>query len=443
MPFETVPGTGLTYCLIAFDAAGRERRDDPDGLMSERVMGVLGSEPITDVFLMSHGWKGDIPAAREQYDNWIGAMAKCTADIERAKNAPRGFVPLLVGIHWPSLPWGEEELGSSAVSFGLSEPNPIAALIDQYAERLSDSPAARAALQTIIAAAVENAAPSELPPDVRAAYQVLDREASLGDGGVAAAPGADREPFDPDRAYQAAQDEFGEGAASFGALSFMGGLLDPLRQLSFWKMKDRARLFGESGGTNLLAKIQRATVTRDVRVHLMGHSFGCIVMSATLAGPEGRGSLVRPVNSVAMIQGALSFWSYCSDIPYAKGKPGYFQSIVADRRVAGPIITTQSVHDTAVGKLYPLAAGAARQVVFAPGELPKYGALGSYGVRGPGPEIEDREMLAVKDSYRFAPGKVYNLESSQFICEGSGASGAHSDIAKPEVAHAVWEAALG
>src|SRR5205085_12030014 len=83
MTIEPVPGTNLMYYLIAFDAEGRERNDDPNGLMSQRVLDVLANEPITDVFLFSHGWQGDIPAAREQYGKWITAMAQCTADVNR------------------------------------------------------------------------------------------------------------------------------------------------------------------------------------------------------------------------------------------------------------------------------------------------------------------------------------------------------------------------
>ena len=40
-----------------------------------RILGELASEPYTDVFLISHGWMGDVPAAVGQYDRWIGAMA--------------------------------------------------------------------------------------------------------------------------------------------------------------------------------------------------------------------------------------------------------------------------------------------------------------------------------------------------------------------------------
>lgn len=37
-------------------------------MMSERVLDVLKMEPITDVFLISHGWLGDIRDAISQYD---------------------------------------------------------------------------------------------------------------------------------------------------------------------------------------------------------------------------------------------------------------------------------------------------------------------------------------------------------------------------------------
>jgi hypothetical protein len=36
---------------------------------------------------------------------------------------------------------------------------------------------------------------------------------------------------------------------------------------------------------------------------------------------------------------------------------------------------------------------------------------------------------------------IYNLDGTAYIRNGTGASGAHNDIANPEVAHAVWEAA--
>jgi hypothetical protein len=272
---------------------------------------------------------------------------------------------------------------------------------------------------------------------VVAAYRRLNLEADLGIGGAGAGPGGDRSGFDPEAVYQALR----EDAPSFGLFG-LGGIFGVLRTLSFWRMKDRARRFGETAGATLLARMMQAA-PRDLRFHLTGHSFGCIVMSATLAGPRGRGHVARPVASLALIQGALSIWSYCDDIPAVPGQPGYFHRVLADRRVSGPVLATQSVFDSATGKWYPLGAGVARQVAFAaPGELPKFGALGSHGIRGPGTNATDVSILPATGDYRFEPGKVYNLECSEVVKTGTGRGGAHCDICHPEVAHAVWQAAL-
>jgi hypothetical protein len=209
-------------------------------------------------------------------------------------------------------------------------------------------------------------------------------------------------------------------------------------------MKDRARKIGETSLHTLLAMLQRVAkdTGRDVRFHLMGHSFGCIVVAATLAGPRGKAT-AEPVHSAFLAQGALSLWSFCNDIPSAKGSSGYFRSIIDTKRVAGALVTTQSEHDTAVCKAYPAASFARGDVVFEVGEFPKYGALGAFGARGPGIDTIDLEMLDQKQSYDFKSGKVYNLESSRYIAKmESVGSGAHNDIAHPEVAHAMWSAVL-
>jgi hypothetical protein len=449
MPIRTVPGVGLTYYLVCVDGAGAERTDDPDGIngrLISRVTDLLAKESYTDVFLMSHGWMGDVPAAISQYDRWIAAMAMCKDDIERASKVRPGFRPLLVGFHWPSLPYGDEEMSAgSSVSFsapgaGAEAPPDTAALIDAYVDRIANTPAARKALETIFAAAAADTAPPKLSPEVVEAYRVLDRESGLGSGGPANAPGSDREPFDPEAAYQSALEDSEVSFGSFG----LGPVLGILQNLSFFKMKDRARMVGETSVHPLLATLQRvATETgRDVRFHLMGHSFGCIVMSATLAGPPG-GAIAAPVHSAFLAQGAVSFWSYCSDIPHAKGNPGYFRGIIDASRVSGAIVTTQSEHDTAVCKAYPAACFVRGDVAFAPGEFPKYGALGAFGARGPGVEAVDLKMLDWNQPYDFERGKIYNIESSQYIAEiQSLGSGAHNDIAHPQVAHAMWSAVL-
>src|SRR5438128_11656859 len=118
MPLERVPNTPLTYYLISFDKKGRERTDDPDGgVLSRRMLTDLATQPATDVFFMTHGWKGDLAAARDQYNRWIPAMLACPDDIARVRAIRPTFRPVLIGLHWPSLPFGDEEFGGGAASF--------------------------------------------------------------------------------------------------------------------------------------------------------------------------------------------------------------------------------------------------------------------------------------------------------------------------------------
>lgn len=451
MPIRTVPGTDVKYYLIAFDKRGDERQDG-DGLLSELVAQELRGGTYTDVFILSHGWKGDIPAAIEQYDAWIGAMLACTADRERARRVRPGFKALLIGFHWPSLPFGDEDLGTGAAfavgagkAMGSTGADPVAAtvpaeaaepLVETWADRIAETPAARDALRTIFAAAQRDIEPDRMPPEAVRAYLTLDRESGLGAEGPAGAPDADREPFDPVASYEDAKweaEDFGGGG--------LGGLLAPLRQLSFWQMKARARRVGESGGHALLRSL-RGVAGPKIRIHLMGHSFGCIVVSSIVAGPGGTEPVA--VDTLFLVQGALSLWSYCSRIPAVPDRSGYFHRVMHDGRVRGAVVTTRSRFDTAVRVLYPKAAGIAGQVEYDPAakRFPKYGGVGTFGIQGEGVEIEDLQVGPVDASYHFRRGRIYNLDADGVIKNGGGGAGAHNDIAHPEVAHAFWSAVL-
>jgi hypothetical protein len=57
----------------------------------------------------------------------------------------------------------------------------------------------------------------------------------------------------------------------------------------------------------------------------------------------------------SIIQGAVSLWSYTAKVPYRQNLAGYFHPIISDRKVSGPIITTQSRYDNAVRVAYPVA----------------------------------------------------------------------------------------
>jgi hypothetical protein len=441
MPIRSAAGTRVPYYLTVFDNKGNER-PEPDGtLLTTAILARLaqGTPPVTDIFVMSHGWQGDIPGAIGQYDAWIGAMAAAKADLDAARSTP-GFEPLIVGLHWPSLPWGDETIPPGPGLLSADDERPIEQEVEAYASRIADTPAARAAIRAILDSARKEPAPAPLSQNVRAAYATLFAESGLKVQGSAGAPGADQEAFDPEAIIKQAGAERPSSAVP-GVLGFGDGLKDivltPLRQLSFWKMKDRARRVGEGAGHELLRRLMRAAP--KARFHLMGHSFGCIVVTASIAGAKESEPLPRPVDTLFLVQGALSIWAYTDSIPYVPGTAGYFERIVANRLVSGPIVTTRSRFDRAVGFFYPLGAGSAGQIVLAAEDYPPFGGLGAFGIQGV-KDAEDRAMLPLTSAYDFEPGRIYNLEASDVIRNGSGPSGAHSDIAHPEVAHAYWEA---
>ena len=436
MGAEPVPGREGRYHLVAFDAAGVERPEDT-GPYSRDLTALVARTAPTDVFVLSHGWNGDLPAARRQYEAWVAAMAGCPEDQAAADARPGGFRPIVVGLHWPSKAWGDEDLGSATFALPARAPGApeggqgdgVARLVDSSAAGLGDTPTVRDAVRAIVDSALDDPVPAALPEPVREAYRRLDAALGLGAEGEGASPGDDRAPFDPEAVYQAC---LMEELASFGSTS-LGGLLAPLRVLTFWHMKRRARNVGAGCVATLLTRLQDAAP--GARFHLMGHSFGCIVVSSAVAspGPGGR----RPVASLALVQGAMSLWSFCSTIPSSPGRSGFFHRVLADGLVAGPVVVTTSVHDRAVRSSYPIGAGVRGQVDYLPDRLPTYGAIGAFGVRGLGIRVVDDDLRPVDEPYDLQPGVVHDLRADEVIRDGAGVMRAHSDITKPPVVHAV------
>ena len=430
MPFKPIPGTGEQYGLLSFDASGQERTDDGPGLFSQALLQKAQAEQPTNIFFFSHGWKGDMPAAVDQYNRWIGAMARLKADRDRM--GP-GFKPMWIGLHWPSQPFGEEKVAGSsfdALADGTKE------LLDEAVAHFGGTDAVRQPLEIIFQASVDEAGTTEVPLEVTRAYQDLAKAIGFtAGGGAGAAPDEEGVALDPQGALEAAN----MSGASFGiGSSIMNGILGGVRQLSFWTMKKRARTVGENGMHDFIAALMKAT---NANIHLMGHSFGCIVTSSILGGKNGRTPLPRPVNSVALVQGAFSLWSYADEgkVPDAK-TPGYFNNVIPSKTVSGPFLTTQSKNDLAVGVFYPAAVFLDRDVSFDPVKLPKSGAVGTFGIQGT--TAVAQKMLDENGTYAFDGGTIYNLDSDAFIKKMDGASGAHSDIDGAQVAHAIWQAAL-
>jgi len=426
MPFQTIPDTDVKYALINFDDDGRERLENGGARFSSALVEQVKRDRPSHVFLFSHGWKGDVPAAVDQYNRWIGAMWRLTAD---RSGLGTTFRPLFIGLHWPSQPWGDESLERGPVSFTTSGADLIQPAFEAAVRHFGGSAAVRAPLQVIFDAYRQNPGARVLPDEVVTAYHDLAKTVGFSAGGDAdSPPDQDGAPLDPQAAVRA--ERMASAGEVFGLRSSLrNGVLAGLRQVSFWLMKHRARTVGEQGMHQFVSALQQAC---DARVHLMGHSFGCIVMSSVLGGPGGTGALARPVDSAVLVQGALSLWSYAEKIPGAD-KPGYFRHLLAKHAVSGPLVTTQSTHDAAVGAAFPAAVGLVNEFDFGT-ELPRFGGVGTWGIQGT-TIAEGLTMLDPTGTYNFKAGRIYNVDGSRFIP-------GHSAIDGPEVAHLLWQAVV-
>jgi hypothetical protein len=79
MPLRKIDSADVSYYpllldLLLLDRYGAERPEQ--GALLSAAIANAAADGVTDVFIASHGWKGDVPAAIEQYDKWIAKMAE-------------------------------------------------------------------------------------------------------------------------------------------------------------------------------------------------------------------------------------------------------------------------------------------------------------------------------------------------------------------------------
>ncbi|TDN92832.1 hypothetical protein [Microbacterium sp. BK668] len=441
MVLRHVPDRSQTYHLIAYDRKGRELRDEDGTVASEAALAAIAEPGVTDVFILSHGWQGDYQDAISQYDRWVGA-----ADPDTETDDIR---PVVVGLHWPSKAWSNRELTDTPSGLLGDEPGEGSVTVDQavdeFAAQLGDDPETRRALREVLGYAAsispdeDASAADSLPSEVSEAYRALAAhlDASGDDDGLLGGG------WDPDAVFDdsltAAEDDGLLGDGFFARLR--EAVLTPLRQLTFWSGKNHAREFGEGAAADFVRDVMR---TADVRIHLMGHSFGTIVMAGAVRGPgEHPTPPPRPVNSLFLVQGAVSLWAFAEEAPAAfGGGRGYFADVLRPEFVSGPIVVTRSSWDYAVGKFYPLAVKLAGQFLLGDEKAPKYGGIGTFGIHGVDAAVELPALAkGTRSDPGFAPGKLYNIDASGVIARLDGASGAHNDIGHPELTWIAWNAA--
>jgi hypothetical protein len=416
--------TELPYYELVFNADGTLNTTDHQE--HPGLQAAVAAGGITDVFVFSHGWNNGVASARNLYEGMftllkdqLGAHLNSTA---------------FVGVVWPSLLFPDDDpvTAPSAPSTGLQLAAAIAPAM----------PAQQSQLDTI--GQLLDDKPQD--PDKLAEFHALTT------GLVTTAPQGNEDAgestlmtADPMTALSHAATMAPKSRSNAQGVGDVFGRLwaggrELLRTMSYYEMKNRAGVVGSQGLGPLLGALTGPGGAP--RIHLIGHSFGARLVSYSLSGlPSGATGSASPVKSVSLVQGAFSHFTFASALPFDRGRSGALAAFVD--RVDGPLVSTFTSADRAVGWWYPAASLLARQdaegdeaVTF------RWGAMGHDGYQND-PPAQAVTIAKGTPPYGFAAGRFYALDANTVIANKNQStfSGAHSDIQHPEVAWAIREAA--
>jgi len=438
--------SGFPYAEVQFTKDGTVH----DAGEVAALLQLLEGGAVTDLLVIAHGWNNDMDDARSLYRRFFERV-RAVLDAGRVPAATARSYAVL-GALWPSKKFAEKDLIPSGAA-GLSSAVTDAALIEQLDDLkgvfsdpaaddkleqakklvpdLDDSRRARERFADLVrsllpdlAADDEDASTSLFKLNGEQVMQRLSkpvlpaRPASAPRGGGAARLG---DPASPRG-----------GAAGLG--QFFSGMKSAARNLmnfaTYYQMKERAGTVGREGLSPLLRDIRARRP--DLKLHLIGHSFGGRLVTAAAAGRNDQPA-IKP-DTLALLQAAFSHHGFAQR--FDGTRDGFFRRVVANRMVAGPVVITCTQNDRAVGLAYPLASLIAGQVAADLGDKNDlYGGMGRNGAQKT-PEASDGMLLAVGGTYAFQAGAVHNLNADQVIHD-------HSDICKDEVAHALLSAIAG
>jgi hypothetical protein len=399
----------------------------------------VANGPCTDLIVMSHGWNNEPREARELYKQ----LAASLRDVLGQNRIPalRDRKVALAGVLWPSMRFANED-GSLGGAAGAGSPVAALDLIDQINELRKVFPD-RTAKRTLDAVAalvpqLEDSADArrefaELLKTLLSADAVDDEDASKDllatDGGEVMDRLAEpifipAPPSDP-QGGAAGVGELG-GAAGFG--DFLAGPISAAKKLlnmtTFFEMKARSGNIGTRGVAPVIAQIKQARP--DLNVHLLGHSFGARLVSAT-AKPLPQDS----VATISLLQGAFSHHGFARD--FEPGHNGFFRDVVDKKTVRGPTMITKTANDRAVGIAYAIASRISNEAAAGIGDAgDKFGGIGRNGAVKTAEAVDGR-LLPVGGAYAFRPRVLHNLLADDFIHD-------HSDVKGKEVAYAVLSA---
>ncbi|MGZ7072906.1 MAG: hypothetical protein ACXVKL_10750 [Candidatus Angelobacter sp.] len=205
-----------------------------------------------------------------------------------------------------------------------------------------------------------------------------------------------------------------------------------LNLTTYYQMKQRAGIIGSTALNPMLRAI--AQQNPQLHIHLIGHSFGGRLVTATAAG-TGDATILK-AHSMTLLQAAFSHYGFAKNWD-KKNHDGFFRRVVDNHAISGPIAITHTVSDKAVGMAYPLASLLAGQNAAGLGDKDSdYGGIGRNGAQKT-PEAIDGNLVVVGEKYIFMAGKLHNLNA---LNSAGDLIKSHGDVRNRDVAYTVLSA---
>ena len=409
----------------------------------------------TDVFLFSHGWNNNFSEAISLYGNFLKQL-----ETHVIANPPaRPFKPLFASITWPS-EWldfsdgpaiagdtsGDERLNDTIneMAAGVESATPgkgarFRELVAKPSVTKEEATELASLVKPLLNGSTDDEIDDGTKPVTDVAHPVTDGTKPVTEGDILRAvqsEAAARRPAVPgDIDDYGSVDVAGATTVDPQAAAFPG-FLDPravVRLFSVYRMKDRAGRVGTRGMGPLLRDILEAT---QARVHVAGHSYGCKVMLSAICAP---GELTRPVDSLLLLQPAISYLSLAARVPGTTRAGGY-RAALDPKRVVPPILSTFSKKDFPLHGTFHLSlrreSDLGEAQIAGAGDPPSYyAALGGYGPRGAGQVLIDLPKSGT--AYTLNAAKVIGLDGSANLING------HGDVASPHTAWAMYQLVFG
>ncbi len=376
------------YLKLYFDEQGKIAPDNTTKLAT-----MLDGDGITDVVILSHGWKNSETDAETLYKT----IWRYTRDNFQAGKEAKIAV---AGVIWPSKAYQtdfdtkvlssveaqstlsaadaapvndlpESDFNDAVAAFQAFLPNAdpgLASAAQEASQSLTNAPSF-----DLIKAGAEAVRLTSHPTDRELAADAKPFLDALGDANqaqflLASLQSPPQLNLSPETSATLGLGETVQGLYN-GARAAVARLLN---QLTYYEMKKRAGLVGAALANDVFKKIAPA---RPIRIHLLGHSFGGRLVTAAAEQLALPPKADLEFFSLTLLQGAFSHNALAKVVA---GGAGAFPDVVGCP--TGPITITHTHNDLACTLAYALASRLSRDTTTGLGDAnDEFGAMGANG----------------------------------------------------------------